>query len=156
MLLQWDKDPQEMNYNPLILTFADGLRETQHPYIFIARTGLKELLEVEGATEKLATDSNLSNQLCNTIRLALMDPSKDVDIFNCALDATEQLSNCLGPYLNATMIDKLLIQISRKSFDKKYNQKIMKVLASIDQNCGDNKEILSLIRKKVPTYQGRI
>ena len=153
MFLQWDSDPQDMSYAPIIVTFAEGLRETQHPYVFLARQGLKELLGCVGATEKLASDKLLCAQLCNTIRLALMDTSKEADTFDAALDATESLSLCLGEYLTENNLDKILIQISRKSFDKKYNTKIMTILSTIDQV--SNEEVRKQIRKKVPTFQSR-
>lgn len=35
-----------------VLHLQQGLRETKHPYTFVSKEGFKELLMVEGATEK--------------------------------------------------------------------------------------------------------
>jgi len=35
-----------------VLHLQQGLRETKHPYTFVSKEGFKELLTVEGATEK--------------------------------------------------------------------------------------------------------
>ncbi|XP_078074105.1 PACRG-like protein isoform X2 [Mustelus asterias] len=50
--LQWDQPPETICFDPLLTTLAEGLRETKHPYTFVAREGFKELLEVEDAAEK--------------------------------------------------------------------------------------------------------
>lgn len=34
-----------LNYEPLLITLAEGLQETQHPYAFVARTAFEHLLE---------------------------------------------------------------------------------------------------------------
>ncbi len=152
MLIQWDQHPDELSYNPMILNFAEGLRESQHPYVFIARQGLKELLGSGGAKQKLLSDQFLLNQLSNAIRMALMSPEKDGDVFEAGLSATEDLCMCLEGEIPLSVLDKLLVPVSRKSFDKQYSQKITNVLQSIDQSCGSNDEVLKLIRKKVPSY----
>lgn len=152
MLIQWDQHPDELSYNPLILNFAEGLRESQHPYVFIARQGLKELLGSGGAKHKLLADQFLINQLSNAIRLALMSQEAESDIFEAGLGATEDLCICLEGEILIPVLDKLLVPVSRKSFDKKYSQKISKILQSIDQACGSNEEVTKLIRKKVPSY----
>ncbi len=42
--LQWDQNPAELDYSLLLPSMADGLSETEHPYVFVARTGFKEML----------------------------------------------------------------------------------------------------------------
>ena len=42
-----------MDYNPLFITFCEGLRETQHPYRFIVEKGLSDLIEAPNAAAKI-------------------------------------------------------------------------------------------------------
>ncbi|XP_030348397.1 PACRG-like protein isoform X2 [Strigops habroptila] len=50
--LQWECLPETVPFDPLLVTLAEGLRETKHPYTFVSKEAFKELLMVEGATEK--------------------------------------------------------------------------------------------------------
>ncbi|RXM27188.1 PACRG-like protein [Acipenser ruthenus] len=50
--LQWECPPETIHFDPLLITLAEGLRETKHPYTFVSREGFKELLLVDGAAEK--------------------------------------------------------------------------------------------------------
>ena len=50
--LTWSLPLEQLNYDPLLLTFFEGLCETEHPYVFVAREGIKDLLEAPGATQK--------------------------------------------------------------------------------------------------------
>ncbi|KAJ3319625.1 hypothetical protein HDV06_006187 [Boothiomyces sp. JEL0866] len=51
--LIWTQDLTSLDYNPLFITFCDGLRESQHPYRFIVEIGLIDLIESPGAYEKI-------------------------------------------------------------------------------------------------------
>jgi hypothetical protein len=42
--LQWSHDPASLDLDPLLVTCAEGLCETEHPYAFAARECFKELL----------------------------------------------------------------------------------------------------------------
>ncbi|XP_028347899.1 PACRG-like protein isoform X3 [Physeter macrocephalus] len=50
--LQWECPPEELPFDPLLITLAEGLRETKHPYTFVSKEGFRELLLVTGALEK--------------------------------------------------------------------------------------------------------
>ncbi|NXF85250.1 PACRL protein, partial [Eubucco bourcierii] len=50
--LRWECPPETVPFDPLLLTLAEGLRETKHPYTFVSVEGFKELLMVEGAAGK--------------------------------------------------------------------------------------------------------
>jgi hypothetical protein len=50
--LQWDVNPEDVPFDPILITLAEGLRETEHPYTFVAREAFKELLQLEDAGEK--------------------------------------------------------------------------------------------------------
>ncbi|KAM9087379.1 PACRG-like protein isoform 2-T3 [Megaptera novaeangliae] len=50
--LQWECPPEKLPFDPLLITLAEGLRETKHPYTFVSKEGFRELLLVTGALEK--------------------------------------------------------------------------------------------------------
>ncbi|XP_050006111.1 PACRG-like protein isoform X2 [Alexandromys fortis] len=50
--LQWECPPEILPFDPLLITLAEGLRETKHPYTFVSKEGFRELLLVKGASEK--------------------------------------------------------------------------------------------------------
>ena len=56
-----------------LLLYAQGLKETVHPYGFVARTGFKELLEVNGSEQKAIP---LLPKVCMAIRAALVGDIK--------------------------------------------------------------------------------
>lgn len=45
--------PESLDYNPMFVTFCEGLRETQHPFKFIVARGLEDLIDASGAYEKI-------------------------------------------------------------------------------------------------------
>ncbi|XP_012579532.1 PREDICTED: PACRG-like protein isoform X2 [Condylura cristata] len=50
--LQWECPPEDLPFDPLLITLAEGLRETKHPYTFVSQEGFRELLLVPGAPER--------------------------------------------------------------------------------------------------------
>jgi hypothetical protein len=81
MRLHWDTSPSQLSYDPLLVTLFEGLLETEHPFVFVARQGCKELLTADGAADKSIP---LIPRLVMPLRSALMSP--DSGIFNSALE----------------------------------------------------------------------
>ncbi|CAB3992788.1 Hypothetical predicted protein [Paramuricea clavata] len=50
--IQWDVPIENLSFDPLLVTLAEGLRETKHPYHFLACQGFREMLEVSDAAGK--------------------------------------------------------------------------------------------------------
>ncbi|KAG8591554.1 hypothetical protein GDO81_000216 [Engystomops pustulosus] len=50
--LQWERSPEMIPFDPLLITLAEGLKETRHPYTFVSQEGFKELLMVPSAADK--------------------------------------------------------------------------------------------------------
>lgn len=50
--LMWNQPPDEVPFDPVLVTLAEGLRETAHPFAFVAQSGFKDLLQTDGAGEK--------------------------------------------------------------------------------------------------------
>lgn len=48
----WNQPPEQVPFDPVLITLAEGLRETVHPFAFVAQAGFKDLLETQDADEK--------------------------------------------------------------------------------------------------------
>ncbi|XP_053406759.1 PACRG-like protein [Mercenaria mercenaria] len=142
--LRWDTPPEQVQYDPVLVTLAEGLKETVHPYTFVARTGFKELLEVPGCSNRVVP---LLPKLAVAMRGALghSDPS----VVTGGLDAVAQLSEVVGPALNPH-INKLLVPVSKHMTDKKHKEKVVDTLHILENNGG--RECLPMIKSKIPTY----
>jgi len=143
--LQWDVDPQEISYDPLLITFFEGLTETEHPYVFVVRAGIPQLLMSEDGGEKAAP---LVSRLIPLVRQALR--SKDRETFSAGLASLCQLSDAVGDVIDE-YVDSLLIQIGKYANDRKFSERITETLQVLETNGAPC--ILTAIKKKVPTYQ---
>ena len=142
--LRWDRAPAELAYDPLLVTVAEGLSETKHPYVFIARAAFAELLAAPGGAGKAAP---LAPRLVRPLRKAMLCRADGV--FAAALDAVQQLSAAVGPALNGSL-KELLIQIAKKAFVAKHRDKVWDTLMCLEENGG--RDALAMIKLKVPTY----
>lgn len=93
--LAWNTSVDDLNYDPVIVLLAEGLRETAHPLPFISRQGFTELLSNVNARPKVLP---LLPKLINPIKLALT--SDDDEVFQGALNALIQLSTVVGNELD--------------------------------------------------------
>jgi hypothetical protein len=146
--LQWSLPLEQLNYDPLLVTFFDGLVETKHPFVFVARTGIADLLEAEGAGVKAAP---LLNQIVPRMRMALL--SKAPGVFDATLEAMRALAIAVGPALNPHL-NQLLVQLTKyiHTGAPKTRELVQSVLEAIEQ-CG-GEEAYAAIKQKVPTWQG--
>ncbi|NXY40689.1 PACRL protein, partial [Ceuthmochares aereus] len=128
--LQWECLPATVPFDPLLVTLAEGLRETKHPYTFVSKEGFKELLMVEGATEKAIP---LLSRLVRALKAALAH--SDDEVFGRGLDALVQLSAVVGPSLNEHL-KPLLTNLSRRLMNKKFREKVTVALQKLEQYGG--------------------
>ncbi|NXD20423.1 PACRL protein, partial [Spelaeornis formosus] len=128
--LQWDSPPETVSFDPLLLTLAEGLRETKHPFTFVSKEGFKELLLVEGAAEKAIP---LLPRLVPVLKAALAHA--DDEVFGRGLDALVQLSAVVGPSLN-DHLKLLLTNLLKRSMDKKYREKVTVALQKLEHYGG--------------------
>lgn len=142
--LHWECPLETVPFDPLLVTLAEGLRETKHPYTFVSKEGFKELLLVEGATEKAIP---LLPRLVPVLKTALAH--SDDEVFERGLDALVQLSAVVGPSLN-DHLKHLLTNLSRRLMDKKFREKITVALQKLEQYGG--KATVTIIKSKIPTY----
>jgi len=149
--LQWDRPSSELDLPYLLPVVADGLRETEHPYVLIARQAFPQLL-TEGGQARVAP---LIPALVQPLRRALMDPAAGV--YAAACHAIQQLSDCVGPLLNGHL-DLLLVQVAKKMMAGKASSAAAKAeadlssdtVAALAQNGGD--DAVPIIKKRVPGF----
>ncbi|NWT98232.1 PACRL protein, partial [Urocynchramus pylzowi] len=142
--LQWECPPETVPFDPLLLTLAEGLRETKHPYTFVSKEGFKQLLLVEGAAEKAIP---LLPRLVPVLKAALAHA--DDEVFGRGLDALVQLSAVVGPSLN-DHLKLLLTNLLKRLMDKKYREEVTVALQKLE-HCG-GKATVAIIKSKIPTY----
>ena len=93
--LAWTTSIDDLDYDPVLVLLAEGLRETSHPLPFISRQGFTELLANINARPKVIP---LVPKLINPIKIALS--STEDEVFEGALNALIQLSTVVGNYLD--------------------------------------------------------
>lgn len=142
--ISWSEPLEKLSYDPILVMFAEGLVEVDHPLPFVAKLGFKELLGASGAIEKVIP---LIERLTPPLRNALTS-MKD-PIYFAGLDAVAQLSATVGPAFNA-QLKFLIAQIAKRANAKDYKDQITAVLHILEENGGQ--ECLKLIKSKIPTY----
>jgi F0F1-type ATP synthase delta subunit len=85
------------------------------------------------------------------LRIALQ--SNDLDTFNAALDAVEQLSAVVGPQLNQHL-GSILTPIVQKLMKKSNTVRVENTLRLLHENGGE--DVYKLIKTKVPTYSAPV
>lgn len=142
--LNWNTNPDLLSFDPLIVTFSEGLREKIHPYAFVARTGFKDLLLTTGANDKARP---LLSKMIPPLRLALGD--RDNSVFEAGLEALVLLSDTVTFSLNPHL-KMILVPVSKRGMEKKYKEQVMEAMQKIESNGG--KEAYMAIKSKMPTY----
>ncbi|KAM5194416.1 PACRG-like protein isoform 1-T2 [Mantella aurantiaca] len=142
--LQWERPPETIPFDPLLINLTEGLRETRHPYTFVSQEGLKELLMVPGAAEKALP---LLPKLAASLKGALVH--SDGAVFERGLNGLVQISAVVGPALNIHL-KNLLTGLSKRLMDKKYKDSVTTALQKLEHYGG--KESLTMIKSKIPTY----
>ncbi|XP_019509804.1 PREDICTED: PACRG-like protein [Hipposideros armiger] len=142
--LQWECPPGSLPFDPLLITLAEGLRETKHPYTFVSKEGFRELLLVQGASEKAVP---LLPRLIPVLKATLVH--SDDEVFERGLNALVQLSGIVGPSLN-DHLKHLLTSLSKRLRDKKFKEPITSALQKLEQHGGSGS--LVIIKSKIPTY----
>jgi len=142
--LKWSKEPALLDFDPMLVTCAEGLCETEHPYAFAARACFKQLLESENGGAKAAP---LVVRIVPCLRAAIVSPNKKV--FAGGVEAVIQLSEAVREVLNP-YIHVLVVQMNKRNADKELAPIILKAMQTLEENGGP--EVLPIIKSKVPTY----
>lgn len=139
--LHWKIPPENLQYNPLLIQCAEGLKETDFPFTFLSRTAFKEMLEAQGGPEKAEP---LVGPILVHFRAALSD--RDQGVVEAVMDALMQLSAAVGASLNE-YISPILVQLTKRPALK---VKATMVLEVLEENGGEM--AYRIIKSKVPTY----
>lgn len=142
--LQWDIAPENIPYDPLLVTLAHGLTETRHPYYFVARRGFSDLLTADGAG---ARATPLVSQLVGPLRATFM--SKDAEVYRCGLEGLVNLSRAVGEALTPHL-KQLVGQLAKNINKPKLRDQITETLNVLEANGGA--KCYKLIKSKIPTY----
>lgn len=142
--LNWSIPIEKLDYDPILITCFEGLLETEHPYNFVGKQCIRELLAAEGAKEKV-----------EPILSKLIGPLKDAikcdnpEIFGEAMNDLQILSNMVKDKLNK-YVHFFLQNLNKKSFNPKYKERVFEVLKTLEENGGP--EVFKEIKRKIPTY----
>ena len=142
--LVWSIPIETLDYDPILITCFEGLLETEHPYNFVGKQCIRELLAAEGAKEKV-------EPILGKLIIPLKEAIKcdNPEIFCEAMNDLEILSNMVKDKLNK-YVHFFLQNINKKSFNPKYKEKVFEVLKTLEDNGGP--EIFKEIKRKIPTY----
>lgn len=141
--LRWTSDPSSLSYSQILPLFAEGVRETRHPYVTVARKGFTDLLRAPGSEAKVVP---LLAQLTLSIRRCLMGGG---DLFEAGCEALCQLSACVGPNLNSHLL-QLIVPLKKGTFDKRHITTVLGCFNTLADNGGE--EAVRAIKSKVPTF----
>ena len=148
MKLVWSIPVEQLDYDPILITCFEGLLETEHPYNFIGKQCIRELLCAKGAEEKVIP---ILGRLIGPLKEAL---KCDIpEIFCEAMNDLEILSDLVKDKLNK-YLHFFLQNINKRSFNPKYKERVFEVLRTLEQNGGP--EVFQEIKKKIPTYTSLI
>lgn len=158
--LKWNDDPENLDYDPLFITCLEGITEVEHPYVFMARTAVMDLMYVQAgdgqtlprphAQQKIrqlmANDLN-AIKIIKAIRQALTVRDEGVTLF--ALRAVRMLSENAGELMNK-YLKQLIPQIHKKAFSKNFEESVTETFQKLEEHGG--KPALQAIKTRVPTY----
>ena len=148
MKLVWNIPPESLDYDPILITCFEGLLETVHPYSFVAKQCIRELLLAKNADKKvLPLLSRIINPLKNALRCNLPE------IFCEAMNDLELISDLVKEDLNK-YLHFFLLDINKRSFQMHYKERVFEVLRTLEQNGGI--EASKEIKKRIPTYTALI
>lgn len=143
--IEWTTPPENLDFGPMLVMFAEGLKELDFPHNFVAHEGFVQLLQIQDAEERTLP---VLPKLITPIKVALM--VKDDVCFEATLQGLVELSNVVTSSLNEHL-KNFLPQISRRlSSNRSQKEKITIVLQKIEMNGGS--ECTTIIKSRIPTY----
>ena len=148
MKLIWSIPPESLDYDPILITCFEGLLETVHPYSFVAKQCIRELLLAKGADKKVLP---LLGRIINPLKEGLK--CNLPEIFCEAMNDLELISDLVKESLNK-YLHFFLLDINKRSFQMHYKERVFEVLRTLEQNGGP--EASKEIKKRIPTYTSLI
>ncbi|KAF6024560.1 PACRGL [Bugula neritina] len=146
--LSWNPPIDQASFDPLLVTLAEGLKETVHPYSFVARQGFIELMNLPTAGPSTLP---VLAKVVGPIRAALSH--SDNKVFEGGLEVLAALSAAVAQSLNQHL-KQFLVPMSKRLNDSAFRDHIIKVLQTTEINGG--REATAIIKFKIPTYNSII
>lgn len=115
-------------FNPLLTQIFEGLLESLHPYNFISRAAIKDLLTQPNAAQKTAP---LIKDIVNTLRLCLQ--SANLEVVSNGLYGIRYLSGAVGKRLDE-FLHFLISQMSKHMSNKKLRDEVIETLQMLETN----------------------
>jgi len=97
LTLKWDKEVFTLDYDPLLVTCFEGLLETDHPFNFVSRECIKNLLIADKAYEKTIP---LLNKIIVPIRNAICSNTEFIDNLTILSSLSDLVKEALNPFLH--------------------------------------------------------
>ncbi|KAI9099373.1 parkin co-regulated protein-domain-containing protein [Phlyctochytrium arcticum] len=141
----WTRPPATLDYHPLLTALCDGLRETQHPYVFLVREGLKEALEAPGAEEKVR---GVLSGCVPPLRAALSIKTRVA--FITALDTLTRIATLVGPDI-VPFLPTLIPPVASRVLAGDLRELVYDALRACEVAGGE--PALKVITKLCPTYR---
>lgn len=149
--LKWNIDLSMLeSFNPLAITFFIGLEETSHPYTFLVKEGIKDILASTGARRKIIP---ILPNLINPIRRGLSSVKRENVVVT--LNAMRMLSRLCGKEFIPCFAKILPVVQSKAIYG---DSDVMNTLNAIemvirrDLEGYDQSIVARLIKLYVPTY----
>jgi len=141
--LQWHAGA-ETGFSPeLLVVCADGLTESDHPFVILAPMMFHELcLRSEGCVQLFA-------DVIGTVTMHLRKALSEQQSFDRGLSALKVLLQHTGNAM-LPMLPKLIPCLSRPFSDRKLHDTVAEALGLMEQACGP--DATKLIKAKIPTY----
>eukprot|EP00668_Euglena_longa_P033551 GGOE01043136.1.p1 GENE.GGOE01043136.1~~GGOE01043136.1.p1 ORF type:complete len:256 (+),score=66.20 GGOE01043136.1:110-769(+) len=145
MALSWTVPIESVNFERLLPLCFEGLREKQHPYNFLAKQAVQEMLDCEAAAPRVVP---LLPVLLPSLKAALGEGNPELT--QTCLRTLSRLSDLTGPALDPHL-NQFLTLLNRMLTERKTRQVVEDLLSRFLQNGGP--EAPKLIKSKVPTFQ---
>lgn len=146
LLLQitWAIPPESLSYSILFPVFLSGLCEKQHPYTYLVRLGIQDLLAANDAVEKLHP---ILPKLVPPLRAALA--TRDKEIFLAALDTFVRIVRLVkGDCVK--ILGSLIPPIASRVLSADLREEVQEALRVCEIEGGES--ALKMIRHFCPTY----
>lgn len=142
--IEWLEQPEDLNYDPILINCFEGLKEVAHPYSFLAYKCTEELLKSVNSKNKVML---LLPKLIKGLREALNSNYESICLK--AIEITKLLSDIVKEKLNPYL--KYIIQpINKLSYNLKYKDFVFEIFKQFEGFGG--KVASDEIKKKVPSY----
>lgn len=112
--ISWDGNIEDVDYTSVFVKCAEGLVETDHPYIFVAPRAFTELCKVPGSERRIVP---ILAPVAAAFRTLFAQPNVGDENFLNGLQCLQDLSDTVGQYLNP-YLNLILTPLCRRMFAK--------------------------------------